>query len=176
MKVLQICAVLLAASLLPGCADSPAATAPTAASGGSAGTGTRIVRETLSATIGATESPACSAAFRQSVDASYFDGGTGRCMEFRRRASTAGIITARLTWRDVRLDLDLVLNDGIGSNFRQSIAANRCCETIEFFVNAGTDVVFVVHLRGVDPQFLANGGTHSGPVTTAFTLEVERPE
>lgn len=176
MKVLYVCAILLAVSLAPGCSGSPTAPAPAAGGAGSVGTGTRLVRETLTGAIGATASPPCSAAFQQSVDASYFDGGTGRCLEFRRRSSTAGIITARLTWQDVRLDLDLVLNDGVGSNFRQSIAANRCCETIEFFVNAGTDVVFVVYLRGVDPQFVANGGAYTGSVSTPFTLEIERPE
>jgi cobalamin biosynthesis Mg chelatase CobN len=97
-------------------------------------------------------------------------------MEFPRRSVTAGIITARLTWQQIRLDLDLVLNNGAGMNFRQSIAANRCCETVEFFVNGGTDYAFVVYLRGVDPQFLANGGIYTGEVATPFTLEVERPE
>ena len=86
------------------------------------------------------------------------------------------MITARLTWQDLRLDLDLVLNDGVRTNFRQSIAANRCCETVEFAVNAGTPYIFVVYLRGVDPQFLANGGTFTGEVSTAFTLAVERPK
>jgi hypothetical protein len=136
---------------------------------------TRIVRETLTGDINAT-SPTCSQSFRSSVDASYFSGGTQRCVEFARRSSTAGIITARLTWQNARIDLDLVLNNGAGMNFRQSIAANRCCETIEFFVNGGTDYAFVIYLRGVDAQFLANGGDFSGPVMTPFTLEVERPE
>lgn len=138
--------------------------------------GTHIIRETLTGTINAITSPACSTAFRQSVDASYFAGGTGRCQEFRHRSMTAGTIAARLTWQDPRLDLDLVLNDGVGQNFRQSIAANRCCETIDFAVNAGTDYVFVIYLRGVDPQFVANGGTFTGDVATSFTLEVERPQ
>ena len=147
------------------------------ACGGSpeAPTGTHVLRETLTGTISTTSST-CSNAFRSSVDASYFAGGTQRCAEFGRRSGTAGIITARLTWDDPRIDLDLVLNDGVGMNFRQSIAANRCCETIEFFVNGGTDYAFVVYLRGVDPQFLANGGVFTGQVATAFTLEVERPQ
>lgn len=138
--------------------------------------GTHIVREAPSGTISAVTSPTCSDVFRASVDASYYLGGTQRCMEFRRRSDTAGIIIARLTWQDRRIDLDLVLNDGRGMNFRQSIAANRCCETVEFFVNGGTDYVFVVYLRGVDPQFLANGGTFSGEVATEFTLDIERPQ
>ena len=134
------------------------------------------MRETLVDTISAVTSPACSTAFRASVDASYYSGGTQRCVEFHRRSNTAGIITAVLTWRDLRLDLDLVLNDGVGMNFRQSIAANRSPERIEFFVNGGTDYAFVVYLRGVDGQFLVNGGVFSGEVATPFTLEVERPE
>lgn len=171
LRVLPLTACLF----VLGCAnESP--TTPTGTGSGNAGGGTRFVRETLTGTIAATASPECSAAFRASVDASYYQGGTGRCMEFRRRSSTAGIITARLTWQESRLDLDLVLNDGVGMNFRQSIAANRCCEAVEFFVNAGTDFVFVVYLRGVDPQFVANGGVYTGPVSTPFALEVERPE
>jgi hypothetical protein len=148
------------------------------ACGGSpeAPSGTRIARETLTGTIGAATSPTCSNAFRASVDPSYYLEGTQRCAEFRRRSDTAGIVTGRLTWQDRRIDLDLVLNDGVGMNFRQSIAANRCCETIEFFVNRGTDYVFVVYLRGVDPVFLATGGVFSGDVVTPFTLEIERPE
>jgi hypothetical protein len=106
----------------------------------------------------------------------YFLNGTQRCADFSRHSETAGIITARLTWRDPRIDLDLVLNDGTGLNFRQSIAANRCCETVEFFVNGGTDYRFIVYLRGVDPIFLTNGGVFSGQVATDFTLEIERPE
>lgn len=177
MSTARLMATLLALTMLAACSESPASpTPPPASTGGSSGTGTRIVRETLTGTLSAVNSPECSAAFRQSVDASYFQGGTGRCAEFRRRSSTAGIISARLTWQEVRLDLDLVLNDGVGTNFRQSIAANRCCETVEFFVNAGTDFVFVAYLRGVDPQFVANGGTYTGPVSTPFTLQVERPE
>jgi hypothetical protein len=138
--------------------------------------GTRLVRETLTGSISATTSSACSQTFRASVDASYFLGGTGRCVEFARRSTTAGVIIARLTWQDVRLDLDLVLNNGAGTNFRQSIAANRCCESFEFFVNAGTDYTFITYLRGVDAQFVANGGVYTGAVTTPFTLEIERPE
>jgi hypothetical protein len=150
---------------LSGCDESP-----------DAPTGTHNVREALTGTISLAASPACSNAFRASVDPSYYLGGTQRCAEFRRRSATPGIITARLIWQDPRLDLDLVLNDGAGTNYRQSIAANRCCETIEFFVNGGTDYVLVVYLRGVDAQFIANGGTFSGDVATPFTLDVERPE
>jgi hypothetical protein len=158
-----------------GCSQS--VTSPDAAAG-AAGTGSRnpVVRETLTGDIGASTSAACPAAFRAAVDASYFDTGTGRCVELRRRSSTAGILTARLTWQDVRIDLDLVLNDTVDLNYRQSIAANRCCETLEFFVNAGMDYSFIIYLRGVDAQFLANGGTFDGAVATRFTLDVERPE
>jgi hypothetical protein len=138
--------------------------------------GTRLVREQLTGSISAATSTACSQIFRDSVHPNYFSGGTGRCVEFARRSATAGVITARLTWDDRRIDLDTVLNNGAGMNFRQSIAANRCCETIEFFVNAGTDYVFVIYLRGVDAQFLANGGTYTGEVATPFRLEIERPE
>jgi hypothetical protein len=138
--------------------------------------GTDIVREALSGNISAIASPTCSNAFRTAVDPSYYVGGSQRCAEFRRRSGSSGTINARLTWQDPRIDLDLVLNDGSGTNFRQSIAANRCCETIEFFVNDRTEYVFIVYLRGVDPQFMANGGVFSGEVATPFTLEVERPE
>jgi hypothetical protein len=151
--------------LLPSC-GSPAAPEPS---------GTHPVRETLTGTIGVVSSTACSAAFQRSVDPGYYAGGTQRCVEFPRSSATGGVISARLTWQDPRIDLDLVLNDGAGSNFRQSIAANRCCETIEFVVNGGTSYAFVIYLRGVDAQFLANGGTFSGQVSTPFTLEVERP-
>ena len=138
--------------------------------------GTRLVRETVSGMINAVASPACSQTFRISVDASYFVGGTGRCAEVARRSTTAGIISAILTWQDRRIDLDLVLNNGAGTNFRQSIAANRGNERVEFFVNGGTDYVFVAYLRGVDGQFLVNGGTYAGDAATAYTLEIERPE
>jgi len=138
--------------------------------------GTQIVRETLVGTVSAVTSTMCSEAFRLSVDPSYYLGGTQRCEEFPRSSATAGTVTARLTWQDPRIDLDLVLNDGVRTNFRQSIAANRCCETIEFFVNGGTSYRLVVYLRGVDPQFLANGGTFTGEVATRFTLSVERPQ
>ncbi len=138
--------------------------------------GTRPVRETLSGTVNSQSSAVCSTAFQHSVDSAYYAGGTQRCAEFARTSSTGGVVSARLTWQDPRLDLDLVLNDGVGANFRQSIAANRCCETIEFVINARTRYAFVVYLRGVDAQFLANGGTFSGPIATGFTLEVEHPE
>lgn len=150
--------------------------APTTPSPAPPQSGTRLVRETVTGSISATASTACSQTFRASVDASYFLGGTGRCVEFARRSATAGMIIARLTWREAKLDLDLVLNNGAGSNFRQSIAANRCCESFEFFVNAGTDYTFIAYLRGVDAQFIANGGSYTGQVATPFTLEIERPE
>jgi hypothetical protein len=86
------------------------------------------------------------------------------------------MIIADLKWQDSRVDLDLVLNDGAQTNFRQSIAANRCCEHVEFFVNGCTDYVFVVYLRGVDPVFVANGGMFTGEMSTAYTLTVERPQ
>ena len=84
------------------------------------------------------------------------------------------MVIGELTWQDSRIDLDLVLNDGLRTNFRQSIAANRCCERVESFVNGCTDYAFVIYLRGVDPVFLANGGRFTGEVSTAFTLTVER--
>jgi hypothetical protein len=144
-------------------------------SGGSPPQGTRLVREAVSGII-STDSPACSQTFRSSVDASYFAGGTGRCVEVARRSTTAGVIIASLSWTDRRIDLDLVLNNGAGSNFRQSIAANRSGERVEFFVNPGTDYIFVAYLRGVDGQFLVNGGIYNGLPTTEYTLNIERPE
>ena len=155
---------------------SAAPTAPGPAPEPPPQSGTRLVRETLTGSISATTSPGCSQTFRGSVDASYFLGGTERCVEVARRSTTAGIIKVRLTWQDPRLDLDLVLNNGAGMNFRQSIAANRCCESFEFFVNAGTDYLFIAYLRGVDAQFVANGGSYAGPFATTFTLDIERPE
>ena len=137
--------------------------------------GTRLVREVVSGIISA-DSAACSQTFRSSVDASYFAGGTGRCVEVSRRSTTGGVIIASLSWADRRIDLDLVLNNGAGSNFRQSIAANRSGERVEFFVNPGTDYIFVAYLRGVDGQFLVNGGIYTGPPTTEYTLNIERPE
>lgn len=169
----HISIVIVGLSVFFGACDESADEAPATPA---APSGTHIVREAPTGTINARTSPTCSDAFRASVDASYYLGGTQRCAEFRRRSDTAGIITARLTWEDRRIDLDLVLNDGRGTNFRQSIAANRSGETVEFFVNGGTDYVFVVYLRGVDAQFLANGGVFSGEVATPFTLEVERPQ
>ena len=161
-----------------GCDDStPTPTSPDGARppDSSPPQGTRLVREAVSGTI-STDSPACSQTFRSSVDASYFSGGTGRCIEVARRSTTAGVIVASLSWTDLRIDLDLVLNNGAGSNFRQSIAANRGGERVEFFVNAGTDYIFIAYLRGVDGQFLVNGGIFTGPPTTRYTLNIERPE
>ena len=99
----------------------------------------------------------------QAVDASYFLGGTEWCVEVARRSATAGIIKARLTWQD-----------GARMNFRQSIAANRCCESFEFFVNAGTDYILIPYRRGVDAQFLRTEGP-TGRFATPFTLDIERP-
>ena len=141
----------------------------------SAPTGTQLIRETLSGTISAVVSPACSTTFEQSVHPDYYSGGLRRCVEFSHRSETSGMIIAELRWEDRRIDLDMVLNDGAGSNFRQSIAANRAGERVEFFVNGGTRYVFVIYLRGVDPIFLANGGRFAGEITTPFTLTVERP-
>jgi hypothetical protein len=50
------------------------------------------------------------------------------------------------------IDLDLVLNDSLGTNYRQSIAANRAGEAVDFFVNSGTRYIFIMYLRGVDPD------------------------
>jgi hypothetical protein len=50
------------------------------------------------------------------------------------------------------IDLDLVLNDSLDRNYRQSIAANRAGEAVDFFVNAGTRCIFIIYLRGVDPD------------------------
>jgi len=171
MQVLVAALILLFAACEK---DSP--TAPDPTPGGQNQSGTRLVRETISGSISATASSTCSETFRLSVDASYFLGGTGRCAEVARRSTTAGIIIASLNWEDRRIDLDLVLNNGAGTNFRQSIAANRSGERVEFFVNGGTDYVFVGYLRGVDGQFLANGGLFTGPVSTSYTLQIERPE
>lgn len=166
-------AVLL---MLAACDEStPTAPGGSGPNDGSPPQGTRLVREAVSGIINM-ESPACSPTFRASVDASYFAGGTGRCVEVARRSTTAGVIIASLAWSDRRIDLDLVLNNGTGTNFRQSIAANRGGERVEFFVNAGTDYIFIAYLRGVDGQFLVNGGIFTGPPTTMYTLNIERPE
>src|SRR5688572_24497286 len=66
--------------------------------------GTRLVREAVSGII-STDSSSCSQTFKASVDASYFDGGTGRCVEVARRSTTAGVIVASLSWADRRIDL-----------------------------------------------------------------------
>jgi hypothetical protein len=137
--------------------------------------GTHIVRETVTGTI-STTSPACSVAFQRSVDPGYYAGGMKVCVEIPRASSTAGMILAVLDWDDSRIDLDLVLNDGQGMNYKQSIAAGARPARLEAFVNGGTRYVFVAYLRGVDPGFLANGGVFTGPVSTAYTLTIERPE
>ena len=165
MRVRHVGVVGLMAVWLSGC-GSDSATEPTR---------TELVRETLTGSI-ASSGATCSATFQQSVDASYYTSGTQRCAEIPRTSSTAGEINARLTWTDPRIDLDLVLNDGRGGNYRQSIAANRCCETIAFTINPRTSYTFVIYLRGVDGQFLANGGQFSGSVATAYTLTIERPK
>ena len=166
-------AVLWAAASLAACSNTPAAPSPAPAP---APSGTRLVHETLNSSV-SLSSPACSDSFRRSVDESYFGRGTQKCAEFARYSSTAGEIVATLRWPvGSHIDLDLVLNDGLGSNFRQSIAANRASESVRFVVNGGTSYVFVVYLRGIDPVFLANGGKFTGEVATEFMLEVERPE
>jgi hypothetical protein len=171
--------VMMAAAIVLAVAacDEPTPTAPEGPrpNDSSPPQGTRLVRETVNGIIN-TDSPVCSQIFRMSVDASYFSGGTGRCVEVPRRSATAGTIVASLSWSDPRIDLDLVLNNGAGTNFRQSIAANRGGERVEFFVNAGTDYVFIAYLRGIDGQFLVNGGIFTGPPTTMYTLNIERPE
>ena len=165
--------VMWMAGSLAACSNTPAAPSPAPAPPPS---GTRLVRETLNSSV-SLSSPACSDSFRRSVDESYFAGGSQKCAEFARHSSTAGEIVATLRWPvGSHIDLDLVLNDGAGSNFRQSIAANRVSESVRFVVNGGTSYVFVVYLRGIDPVFLANGGKFAGEVATEFTLEVERPE
>jgi hypothetical protein len=161
--------IMFGSVLLASCGSSESKTMPTP-------TGTELVRETLTGSISASGSPACPGAFQRSVDASYYGGGTQKCVEFSRASDTGGMISARLTWQDMRLDLDLVLNDTLATNYRQSIAANRGGETIEFVINAGTKYSFVIYLRGVDGQFLANGGRFTGDVSTPFTLVVERPK
>jgi hypothetical protein len=136
---------------------------------------TQVVRETSTGTISADTSPTCSRTFQLSVDASYYQGGLQRCVEFPYMSTMAGLVSGRLTWQNSRIDLDLVLNDSLGTNYRQSIAANRSGEAVDFFVNAGTRYIFIIYLRGVDPVFLANGGQFTGAVSTMFTLAVERP-
>lgn len=139
-------------------------------------TGTRLVRETLTSTISATASPACSTTFQNSVHPTYFGSGTRRCMQFDRASRTGGEIVARLTWADRRIDLDLVLNNLDGVNYRQSIAANRGGESVQFTINPNTRYAFIIYLRGVDETYLSLGGPFTGEVTTAFTLDIERPE
>jgi hypothetical protein len=134
-----------------------------------------IVQDTFSGTISALTSTTCSTAFVRSVHPSYYQQGTDRCLEFHRTSKTAGIVTAVLSWPDWHVDLDLVLNDGVGSNFAQGIGGNKGGERVEAFVNAGTTYVFVVHLQGVDTFFLAGGGKFSGELATPFTISVERP-
>ena len=168
-----VVAILGMVGSLSACSDSPAAPSPAPMPPPS---GTRLVHESLNSSV-SVSSPACSDSFRRSVDESYFAGGTQKCAEFARRSSTAGEIVATLRWPvGSHIDLDLVLNDGVGSNFRQSIAANRTPESVRFVVNGGTTYVFVVYLRGIDPVYLANGGKFEGEVATEFTLEVERPD
>ena len=167
MRATLVTGAAALAICLAACDSEPPPTEPS---------GTVVVRETLAGTISAASSASCSPAFTRSVDPAYYSGGTQRCIEFPRTSATGGGITARLTWADPRLDLDLVLNDGVGSNYRQSIAANRCCETVTFTISPRTSYAFIVYLRGVDGQFLANGGTRPGEIATSFTLEVERPQ
>jgi hypothetical protein len=134
-----------------------------------------IVHDTFSGTISALTSATCSPAFVRSVHPSYYQQGTDRCMEFSRTSTTAGIVKAVLSWPDWHVDLDLVLNDGVGSNFAQGIGGNKGGERVESFVNAGTTYRFIVHLQGVDTFFLAGGGKFPGEVASPFTISVERP-
>ena len=150
------------ASAASSCGSSPA-------DPGSTPLASDIVRETVTGTISATTAVTCSTAFQRSVEPSYYAGGTQRCAEFTYTTTLGGPVTARLTWDDARLDLDLVLNDTVAGNYQQSIAANRCCETVQTVLRAGAKYAFVVYLRGVDAQFLANGGTFTGTVATPFT-------
>jgi hypothetical protein len=134
-----------------------------------------IVQETFAGTISALTSTTCSSAFVRSVHPRYYQEGTDRCLEFRLASRTAGVVKAALSWADRRLDLDVVLNDGVATNFAQGIGGNKGIERVESFVNAGTTYVLIVRLQGVDAFFLANGGTFSGEVATPFTISVERP-
>jgi hypothetical protein len=136
---------------------------------------TGVIIERLTGTISADSSPLCSESFIQSVHPTYYFGGTQRCLEFPRRSVSGGSIRARLFEGDSRLDLDLVLNNGKGSNFRQATGGNKSGESLEFTLGGATDYAFVIYLYGVDAFFLANGGTFSGEVMTSFTLEIERP-
>jgi hypothetical protein len=158
-------AVIVAALVAGACGSSDTrATAPSVPA---------LVRETVAGTISATTSTSCSATFVASVHPTYYSGGTQRCMEYQRRWERPGLITGDLRWQDSRIDLDLVLNDGAGTNYLQSIGANKCCESVRFSVSAQTDYTLIIYLRGVDPQFVANGGIFIGPVSTAFTLTVD---
>ena len=134
-----------------------------------------IVQDSVAGTISALTSTTCSTAFVRSVHPSYYQQGTDRCLEFPRVSKTAGIVKAVLSWPDRHVDLDLVINDGVGTNFAQGIGGNKGGERVEAFVNAGTAYVFIVHLQGVDTFFLAGGGRFSGEVATPFTISVERP-
>jgi hypothetical protein len=129
----------------------------------------------MSGRISALTSPACPIAFTRSVHPNYYTQGTGRCVVFQRTSVTAGIVKANMQWPDHRVDIDLVLNDGVGTNFAQAIGGNICCHRLEAFVNAGTTYSFIVHLQGVDTFFTAGGGIFTGEVATTFTIDVERP-
>jgi hypothetical protein len=160
---------IVSAIWVASCSNSTTAPCPGAG-------GTYILRQTVTETINAVTSRVCSRAFQLSVDPAYYAGGSQRCIAVSGRSETGGMVIGDLRWQDSRIDLDLVLNDGVQRNFRQSIAANRCCEHIEFVVNGCTDYVFIVYLRGVDAQFLANGGSFTEEIATPFTLTVERPQ
>jgi hypothetical protein len=168
MRLVDVSALCLLAGVVASCGSS------TPGEPDSAPLASDIVRETVGGTISAAVSPACSQAFQRSVDPAYYSAGTQRCVEFVYTATLGGPVGARLTWSDVRLDLDLVLNDTVAGNYQQSIAANRCCETVQTVLRPGAKYAFIVYLRGVDPQFVANGGRFSGEVSTPFTLAVER--
>jgi hypothetical protein len=129
----------------------------------------------MSSRISALSSPPCPSSFVRSVHPNYYNDGSGRCVVFQRTSVTAGIVKASLQWPDHRVDIDLVLNDGVATNFAQSIGGNICCHRLEAFVNAGTTYSFIVHLQGIDTFFRAGGGIFAGEVATTFTIEVERP-
>ena len=148
---------------------------PTSPSGNSPAYEPPILQDSMSGRISAVGSAPCPNAFARSVHPNYYTQGTGRCVVFQRTSVTAGIVKAALTWPDHRVDIDLVLNDGVGTNFAQAIGGNICCHRLEAFVNAGTTYSFIVHLQGIDTFFTAGGGVYSGEVATTFTIDVERP-
>src|SRR5205823_2323731 len=99
--------------------------------------------------------------FRRAIDPTYYLAGTHHCVEISRHSDTAGLISAGLTWDERRLNLDLILMDASGVNFRQSTSANTTADGVQFFVNACTDYVFVVYLSGID-EFINRGAPFTG--------------